>query len=187
MASIIDDKNPKQPSKTEGLSTSPSTSLTRDIHIPIEESSLSNSAKWGAYLTVLFAGFALLSDGYQNGIVSFVDSLFSRIYPKEYTTEISTRIANAALVGQIIGQIFFGLVVDRIGRKTGLIACTILVVVGAALAAGSTGGKGGDLNGLFWMLTVTRGVLGVGVGCVSPVSRCLCLLCTANAHCDWNF
>ncbi|KAI9092825.1 major facilitator superfamily domain-containing protein [Phlyctochytrium arcticum] len=135
-----------------------------DDEIEVEEAVKS---KVGAYLTVLFAGFALLSDGYQNGIVSFLNAIFSRLYPAEFTAPVSTRISNAALAGQIIGQLAFGLVVDRIGRKTGLVLCTMLVVVGAGLTAASTGR---DAAGMFWMMTVMRFLLGVGVGGEYPCS-----------------
>ncbi|TPX65508.1 hypothetical protein SpCBS45565_g05168 [Spizellomyces sp. 'palustris'] len=139
-----------------------------DIVVPIEDE-VASTSRLGAYFTVLFAGFALLSDGYQNGIVSFVNSVFSRMYPDHYTDAVSTRISNAALAGQIVGQLGFGLIVDRIGRKTGLVACTILVVIGAGLTAASQGPRG-DVGGLFWMMTIMRGVLGVGVGGEYPCS-----------------
>ncbi|KAL8301075.1 hypothetical protein RB593_000058 [Gaeumannomyces tritici] len=61
----------------------------------------------------------------------------------------------------IAGMLLFGAVADQLGRKTGAVATTALLVVGIALSAGATGP---DPAGLFWMLIVARGVAGVGAG-----------------------
>lgn len=67
----------------------------------------------------------------------------------------------------LICSIGFGLVIDRIGRKIGLISTTFLVILGAALSAASSGK---DPTGLLWMMIISRGVLGVGVGGEYPCS-----------------
>ncbi|ORX90282.1 MFS general substrate transporter [Basidiobolus meristosporus CBS 931.73] len=122
-----------------------------------------------ALFTVIFSGFALLSDGYQSGVISFVNLVLTKLHPTEYTSEISARISNALFVGMIIGQLGFGLVCDRIGRKVGMMSTTALVIIGAILSAVSYG-AGGSVSGLFWMLTICRGILGVGVGGEYPCS-----------------
>lgn len=114
-------------------------------------------------------GFALLSDGYQVGVLSLVNVCFTKIYGDQFTSAMSTRIGNSLFVGCIIGQIGFGFICDRVGRKVGLMLTTFLVILGAALCAGSYG-HNGSVEGMFWALTVYRGILGVGVGGEYPCS-----------------
>lgn len=67
----------------------------------------------------------------------------------------------------IIGMVGFGVVVDQMGRKTGAVATTVILLLGIAL---STAASGRSANGLMWMLVVARGVAGVGAGGEYPVS-----------------
>ncbi|KAG9321524.1 hypothetical protein KVV02_007969 [Mortierella alpina] len=126
-------------------------------------------SRLSAIFTVIFSGFALLSDGYQVGVLSLINVCFTKIYGDQYTSAMSTRIGNSLFIGCIIGQIGFGFVCDRVGRKVGLMLTTLLVIVGAALCAGAYGANG-SVEGLFWALTVYRGILGVGVGGEYPCS-----------------
>ena len=89
------------------------------------------------------------------------------IYPDSLTAAIRTRLSNAFLIGMIIGMLLFGGVVDQLGRKTGAIATTLLLVLGIAMSAGSSGSTE---TGMFWMLIVSRGIAGVGAGGEYPVS-----------------
>ncbi|GJJ71234.1 hypothetical protein EMPS_03584 [Entomortierella parvispora] len=122
-----------------------------------------------AVFTVIFSGFALLSDGYQVGVLSLVNVCFTNLYGEQFTSAISTRISNSLFVGCIIGQISFGFICDRVGRKVGLMMTTFLVIIGAALCAGAYG-HNGSIEGMFWALTIYRGILGVGVGGEYPCS-----------------
>ncbi|KAG0201825.1 Plasma membrane permease, mediates uptake of glycerophosphoinositol and glycerophosphocholine [Mortierella sp. GBA30] len=115
------------------------------------------------------ARFALMSDGYQVGILSLLIVCFQRIYGEQFTSEISTRLGNAMFIGVVLGQIGLGYFCDRAGRKVGLMVTTFLVILGAALCA-SAFGAGGSVEGLFWALTVYRGIVGVGVGGEYPCS-----------------
>ncbi|KAF9146865.1 Plasma membrane permease, mediates uptake of glycerophosphoinositol and glycerophosphocholine [Mortierella sp. GBA39] len=119
--------------------------------------------------TIIFSGFALMSDGYQVGVLSLINVCFTKIYGEAYTSEMSTRLGNALFVGIVLGQIGFGFFCDRLGRKVGLLVTTFLVIIGAALCAGAYG-AGGSTEGLFWALTIYRGILGVGVGGEYPCS-----------------
>jgi len=83
------------------------------------------------------------------------------LYPADYTSVVSTRVSNALLVGAVLGQFFVGLVCDRVGRKVALFATTAFIVLGAILA---TAAHASTPAGLFWFLTVARGITGVGVG-----------------------
>lgn len=78
-------------------------------------------------------------------------------------------MSNALLVGAIIGQVLVGLVCDRIGRKTALMATTLFIVIGATLGTAAHGANG-SVTGLFWFLTIARGITGIGVGGEYPAS-----------------
>ncbi|KAG0025263.1 hypothetical protein BGZ82_010123 [Podila clonocystis] len=133
------------------------------------EVEIQEKSKLSAVFTVIFSGFALLSDGYQVGVLSLVNVALNMQYGTQYTSAMSTRISNSLFVGCIIGQIGFGYICDRIGRKVGMMLTTFLVIIGAALCAGAYGANG-SIEGMFWALTVYRGILGVGVGGEYPCS-----------------
>lgn len=78
-----------------------------------------------------------------------------------------SRLSNAFLVGMIIGMLAFGFVADQLGRKTGAVATTTLLVLGIAL---STASSGPSETGMMWMLVVARGIAGVGAGGEYPVA-----------------
>ncbi|KAI8983938.1 major facilitator superfamily domain-containing protein [Mycotypha africana] len=121
-----------------------------------------------SFFNVLFSGFALLSDGYQSGVISFVNLFLGKIYGDSiFNADMKSRLSYAMFVGAIVGQLGFGLVIDRIGRKIGLILTTVLVIVGAALSSASSGTS---VNGMLWMMIISRGILGVGVGGEYPCS-----------------
>ncbi|EFY84954.1 metabolite transport protein, putative [Metarhizium acridum CQMa 102] len=80
--------------------------------------------------TIFCSGFALISDGYQNNLMTMANVLFKREYPNEYTSSVSTRVSNALLVGEILGQVVVGLTCDYMGRKTAIITTTLLIVWG---------------------------------------------------------
>ncbi|RFU25643.1 hypothetical protein B7463_g10697, partial [Scytalidium lignicola] len=107
------------------------------------------------------------SDGYNASVIGNLELLFAVIYPEALTSSMYSRLSNAFLVGMIIGMLFFGFIADQLGRKTGAIATTILLVLGIVLSAAASGTSH---TGLMWMLIVARGVAGVGAGGEYPVS-----------------
>lgn len=107
------------------------------------------------------SGFALVSDGYQNNLSTVFNAVFKILYPAIYTSVVSTRVSNSLLVGEVLGQVVVGLICDRIGRKTAMVGTTLLIVLGGIL---STAATAPTPEGMFWMLTVARGTVGVGVG-----------------------
>ncbi|OQD77916.1 hypothetical protein PENDEC_c002G01153 [Penicillium decumbens] len=117
--------------------------------------------------TIFASGFALISDGYQNNLMTMVNVLLKVEYPKQYTSAVSTRASNALLIGEIIGQVVVGLTCDYLGRKTAIIFTTVMIVVGGILATAS---HGVTINGMFWMMTVARGIVGFGAGGEYPAS-----------------
>lgn len=118
-------------------------------------------AKWSDILIILASGFALISDGYQNNVMTMTNQVFTFEFPKQYTAQMKTNVSNASLVTTIFGQICFGIAADYIGRKWAIVTGTVLIVLGSILAAAS---HGVTVNGLLWMLIVARGVIGLGVG-----------------------
>lgn len=74
---------------------------------------------------------------------------------------MKTQVSNALLVGEILGQIGVGLICDLVGRKAAMVGTTLLIVVGGILCAAASAPTP---TGLFWFLTVSRGIIGVGVG-----------------------
>ena len=93
--------------------------------------------------------------------------LLKKEYPKQYTSTVSTQVSNALLVGEIIGQITIGLTCDYLGRKVAIVTTTAMIVIGGILATAS---HGVTINGMFWMMTIARGVVGFGTGGEYPAS-----------------
>ncbi|KZL65512.1 major facilitator superfamily transporter [Colletotrichum tofieldiae] len=138
-----------------------------DVAILEEEPPKTYYSSLSVWLMVLFSGLAIGSDGYNAAVIGNVELLLAVLYPDDLTTAIYQRLSNAFLIGMIIGMILFGVISDQLGRKTGAVATTILLVLGITL---STAANGTTSTGMFWMLIVARGVAGVGAGGEYPVS-----------------
>lgn len=115
--------------------------------------------------TIICAGFALISDGYQNNVMTMLNTAFAQLYPKEYTSEMKTNVSNASLVGTIFGQVVIGVLADRLNRKQSIIIATVFLVFGTVLCAAA---HRRSVNGMFWMLIIFRGVTGFGIGAEYP-------------------
>lgn len=62
--------------------------------------------KTSSFFNVMFSGFALLSDGYQSGVISFVNLFLGKIYGSEdFNSEMKSRLSYSLFVGAIVGQI----------------------------------------------------------------------------------
>ncbi|GAA5868941.1 hypothetical protein JCM16303_000312 [Sporobolomyces ruberrimus] len=134
----------------------------------------SRKEKLSGIFTIICSGFALISDGLQNNIMTLTNVLFAQLYgPKLYTAAYSTQVSNSLTVGTIFGQICIGLLCDYKGRKWGIVLSTVCIVVGVILATGAHG-SGDNLQrnftGFIWMMTVARGLTGIGVGGEYPSS-----------------
>ena len=125
--------------------------------------------KFRNIITIIASGFALISDGYVNGSMSMLNKVFAMEYGSKvnYTSKVSTRVSNASLVGIIFGQFFMGIAADHYSRRSCILVATVILVVGSALCAAS---HGTTVPGMFWMLTVMRGLVGIGVGSEYPTS-----------------
>jgi hypothetical protein len=59
-----------------------------------------------SYFTVVFGGFALFSDGYQSGVISFVNLFLGKIYGDDvFNADMKSRLSYSLFVGAIIGQL----------------------------------------------------------------------------------
>ncbi|KIK99036.1 hypothetical protein PAXRUDRAFT_823203 [Paxillus rubicundulus Ve08.2h10] len=141
----------------------------RETNLKVLANDVAERESLSAWLTICAAGFGLISDGYQNNLMTMSNVIFKTLYPEDYTSAVSTRVSNALLVGAVIGQIFVGLMCDRAGRKVALVATTLLIVLGATLGTAAHGANG-SAQGLFWFLTFARGITGIGVGGEYPAS-----------------
>lgn len=93
-----------------------------------ESSSDAQKKSFSQKLSLIFASIALGSDGYQANIIGAVESCLSSIYgSKVLGNGLSTRVSNAMLIGDIVGQVGFGVIIDRLGRKFGILLCTAFV------------------------------------------------------------
>ncbi|CAK7562322.1 MAG: Plasma membrane permease, mediates uptake of glycerophosphoinositol and glycerophosphocholine [Sporothrix epigloea] len=117
--------------------------------------------------TIMCAGAALISDGYQNNLMTMTNVIFKKEYHDVYKSAVSTQVSNALLVGEIIGQVVVGLTCDYMGRKTAIVLTTLMIVLGGIMATAS---HGLTTLGMFWMLTVSRGIVGFGTGGEYPAS-----------------
>ncbi|PNP49485.1 hypothetical protein THARTR1_09807 [Trichoderma harzianum] len=138
-----------------------------DAVVVVESSAAKKRQSLSDVFTIIAAGAALISDGYQNNLMTMSNVLFKKEYPAQYTSTVSTRVSNSLLVGAILGQVCVGLTCDYLGRKTAIVATTLLIVIGGILA---TAAHGVTIDGMFWMLTVARGIVGFGVGGEYPAA-----------------
>ncbi|GES59653.1 MFS general substrate transporter [Aspergillus terreus] len=126
-----------------------------------------NYSKLSVLLMIIFSGLAIGSDGFNASIIGNIELIMAVIYPDSLTTAVASRLSNAFMVGMIIGMLSFGYISDRLGRKTGAVLTTTILVLGIALSAGASGVTE---NGMFWMLIIARGIAGVGAGGEYPVA-----------------
>lgn len=90
-----------------------------------------------------------------------MEPLFTELYKDGMSSTIKTRLSNAYLIGEIFGMLFFGFIIDKIGRRTGIVFATLFLVLGVVMA---TAAHGTSQLGMFWMMIVGRGVAGFGAG-----------------------
>lgn len=106
----------------------------------------------------------LFSDGFSQSIIGPVNTMLKILYKDEYTkSSAQQNVSSIAFAGTVLGQLIFGYTSDHYSRKNSLLISTIILIVFAALGAGSYG-AGGSIQGLFAALTAYRFLLGIGIG-----------------------
>ncbi|GAA6009663.1 hypothetical protein JCM10207_004146 [Rhodosporidiobolus poonsookiae] len=116
-------------------------------------------------ISLVFAcGTSLFADGYINSAAGTVNTILGRIYPDDYgKNHYSQLFSGMAYLGTVVGMLSFGYLVDRYGRKYGMLTASGIMIVFTALSAGAYG-AGGSVQGLFAALTAYRALTGIGIG-----------------------
>ena len=100
--------------------------------------------------------------------------MLKTIYSTEYTkSNAQSNVASIAFAGTALGQLFFGYLSDHFSRKWSLLISTVILIVFAALGAGSYG-AGGSVQRLFAALTAYHFLLGIGIGGGYPAGSVAC-------------
>ncbi|KAF9001400.1 MFS general substrate transporter [Hymenopellis radicata] len=160
-SALISDQHEQQREHTTFDDKASTDSAYTTAVLPRGSSESKPISNFSAVFNVLVAGIALFSDGYNIQIIGYMNPVLAALYPDAQTTEMKARLSNSILVGDVVGMIFFGLCIDRWGRKLGIIATTAFLVLGIVLATAS---HGTTPTGMLWMMVVARGVAGVGAG-----------------------
>lgn len=133
-----------------------------------------DKSQWDRLWPVIACGAGLFSDGYLNGVIGSVNTMLAQIYPKEYKgSSAQANVSSITFAGTVVGMLLFGYTSDAISRKWSLFVSTIIVLVFAALCAGSYG-AGGSIGGLFSALAAYRFFLGIGIGGEYPAGSVGC-------------
>ena len=150
------------PLETKNVSPNKTNSIEAfaDVEYGIFQPETKTYSKLSVTLMVIFSGLAIGSDGFNASIIGNLSLIFAIVYP-DLSTEMYSRLSNAFIVGMIVGMLGFGYISDRLGRKSGAVLTTSLLVLGIAMSAASSGK---DELGMFWMLVISRGIAGVGAG-----------------------
>ncbi|KAF2025080.1 MFS general substrate transporter [Setomelanomma holmii] len=130
--------------------------------------------RWERLWPVIACGAGLFSDGYLNNIIGPVNTMLKTIYPDAYAnSSAQANVASITFAGTVLGMLFFGYTSDHFSRKWSLFASTIIILLFAALGAGSYG-AGGSPTGLLAALVAYRFFLGIGIGGEYPAGSVGC-------------
>ncbi|KAH6679283.1 major facilitator superfamily domain-containing protein [Halenospora varia] len=158
--------------------------------------------RWERLMPAMACGSGLFSDGYINNVIGSVSVMLGKIYGKEYTNSPSQQnISAITFAGTVLGQLIFGYTSDKWSRSGSLLASTCILVIFAALGAGSYGYHG-SIQGMFAALTAYRFLVGIGIGGEYPAGSVACSEATGelksgsrnrwfimftNVAIDWGF
>lgn len=107
--------------------------------LDISEAAIVKVTKTSSILSIIVSGVALFSDGYNAQIIGYMGPLFSVLYKDGISSEIKTRLSNSYLIGEIFGMLTFGMIIDRLGRRTGIVFATIFLLLGIIIATAAHG------------------------------------------------
>lgn len=100
--------------------------------------------------------------------------MLSAIYPKEYAgSAAQANVSSITFAGTVVGMLFFGYTSDHYSRKWSLFVSTLIILLFAALGAGSYGAHD-SIGGLLAALTAYRFFLGIGIGGEYPAGSVGC-------------
>lgn len=121
---------------------------------------------WRKFGTIFACGMALFMDGYANNTIGIVSKLLKILYPDTMDATTVETLNAIAFAGTVVGMLLFGYYSDAIGRKSGMIVSTLIILVFTALSAGSY--YKGSSSGMVKMLTAWRFFAGIGIGAEYP-------------------
>ncbi|KAI9834097.1 MAG: hypothetical protein M1819_003382 [Sarea resinae] len=130
---------------------------------------------WDRLTPVIACGAGLFSDGYLNNVIGSVNTILSSyLYVERYAkSSAAQNVASISFAGNVVGILLFAYTSDHYSRKWSLLASTIILIIFAALAAGSYG-AGGSIDGMFSALAAYRFFLGIGIGGEYPAGSVGC-------------
>lgn len=100
--------------------------------------------------------------------------MLSQIYGKLYSDSTASQNVSAiTFAGTVVGMLIFGYTSDHYSRKWSLMVSTIILIVFAALCAGSYGYHD-STSGMLAALTAYRFFLGIGIGGEYPAGSVAC-------------
>lgn len=124
--------------------------------------------------TTLSASTSFFLIKFSQQVIGSVNTMLSTIYPIDYAKSNARKnVSSIAFAGTVVGQLAFGVLSDYWSRKWSLMISTVILIVFAALGAGSYG-AGGNIQGLFAALTAFRFFLGIGIGGEYPAGSVAC-------------
>ncbi|KAF7950248.1 hypothetical protein EAE96_007539 [Botrytis aclada] len=130
--------------------------------------------KWEKLWPAMACGSGLFSDGYINNVIGSVSTMLGVIYGDVYTKSAAVKnISAITFAGTVAGMLIFGYTSDKWGRANTLTLSTVILIVFAALGAGSYGYHG-SVQGLFAALAAYRFLVGVGIGGEYPAGSVGC-------------
>ena len=97
-------------------------------------------SRWERSWPVIACGAGLFSDGYLNGVIGSVNTMLKILYKDDYVkSHAQNNVSSIAFVGTVVGQLIFGYLSDHWSRRHSLLISTFILIVFAALGAGSYG------------------------------------------------
>jgi MFS family permease len=106
--------------------------------------------------------------------------MLKTIYKKQYTaSNAQSNVSSIAFAGTVVGQLLFGYLSDHWSRRNSLLVSTIILIIFAALGAGSYGAHD-STQGLFAALAAYRFLLGIGIGGEYPAGSVSCAEATGE-------
>ncbi|KAK0524891.1 glycerophosphoinositol permease [Tilletia horrida] len=130
----------------------------------------------GKVASIFACGAALFSDGYVNAITGPVGSILKRLYKDENPgrfTHFKKLFSSLGFAGTVLGMLVWGVLSDRVGRKSGMIFASIWLALFSVLSAGAWG-AGGSVDGLFACLIAYRFIQGIAIGAEYPAGSVAC-------------
>ena len=141
-----------------------------------------NKSFWERRTPVIACGAGLFSDGYLNGAIGPVNTIFkSYIYKGRYTSSQESVLAAITFAGEVVGIAIFGYTSDHWSRKWSLFISTIILMLFAILSTGAYG-AGGSFDGLIAALTAYRFFVGIGIGGEYPAGSVGCAESTGEVE-----